>query len=62
MTLKEKFELIVGDKIYNYIYSVKCEQIADEFAIEFLEWYELYGKWTEENLTTKELLEQFKKK
>jgi hypothetical protein len=39
MTLKEKFELIVGDKIYNYIYSVKCVKIADEFAIGFIKWY-----------------------
>lgn len=37
-TLKEKFELICGDKIYDSIYSLQCEKIAGDYAIEFAEW------------------------
>ena len=84
MTLKEKF-----DKVMEYPFSeyreqmkvlkeennTKCEQIADEFAIEFAEWISykykyLDGKgWFATNYhlemgifkTSKELLEIFKK-
>jgi hypothetical protein len=64
MTLKEKFELIVGDKIYNYIYSVKCEKIAEQFAINFANWYEFTLRESDnlnQRFTPKELIEMFKK-
>jgi hypothetical protein len=78
MTLKEKFR----DKILSFLSdnmkeqnAIECEQIADEFAIEFAEWcddnYFRMGNtsiWSdstdwEDNIkiTTKELLEIFKK-
>ena len=38
----------------------KCEQIADEYAIGFAEWYFDKGQWIEENLKTKQLLEIYK--
>ena len=78
MKLKEKFR----DKILSFLSdnmkeqnAIECEQIADEFAIEFAEWcddnYFRMGNtsiWSdstdwEDNIkiTTKELLEIFKK-
>jgi hypothetical protein len=47
--------------INKYKTIITVQEEKDEFAIEFLEWYELHGKWTEENLTSKTLLEKFKK-
>jgi hypothetical protein len=67
MTLKEKFmkliEIPFKDKgVYIDINKIEqCEKIADEFAIEFLNWYAMYGSWIKENLTSKELLEIYKK-
>jgi hypothetical protein len=40
---------------------VTTQESIDEFAIEFLNWYAMYGSWIEENLTSKELLEIYKK-
>jgi predicted Zn-dependent peptidase len=37
------------------------EQLNDEFAIEFLNWYAMHGSWIEENLTSIQLLEIYKK-
>jgi hypothetical protein len=85
MTLKEKFENIEHLGLYKDEYSLpvwstkvldnqtsKCEQIADEFAIGFFDWFN--SKEAEDlmhdlvivgevdiNTTTKELLEIYKK-
>jgi hypothetical protein len=71
MTLKEKFSALlpfynVND---NNSKSIQCEKIADDYAIEFVEWVEKlrdsdidsldYAFWLDN--TTKELLEIFKK-
>jgi hypothetical protein len=71
MTLKEKFEKATD----GWIVADKCEEIADDYAIEFAEWcddnYFKNGKgnsnWSasmdwddDEKFTTKELLEIFK--
>lgn len=68
MRLKEKFELICGDKIYDSIYSLQCEKIADDYAIEFVKWIrynaiETYTGWQFNNksYTDAEILEIFKK-
>jgi hypothetical protein len=71
MTLKERFEQFTEQKSYdkkNYN-AEECEQIADDYAIEFAEWVEKlrdsdidslgYAFWLDN--TTKELLEIFKK-
>ena len=61
MTLKEKLK----DRMYyNYNHlevAEECEKITDEFAIDFINWYAMHGSWIEENLTSKQLLEIFKK-
>jgi len=63
MTLKEKFEQFTEQKSYdkkNYN-AEECEQIADEYAIEFAEWaidYSFNGMYSND---VKELLEEFKK-
>ena len=65
MTLKEKFEQFTEQKSYdkkNYN-AEECEQIADDYAIEFAEWKDearLYNEVYSMN-NTKELLEMFKK-
>ena len=71
MTLKEKFSALlpfynVND---NNSKSIQCEKIADDYAIEFVEWVEKlrdsdidsldYAFWLDN--TTKQLLEIFKK-
>jgi hypothetical protein len=70
MTIKEKFdniEIMFENQVASLKYdelseaSNHCEKIADEFAIGFLNWYAMHGSWIEENLTTKELLEIYKK-
>lgn len=74
MTLKEKLNdsIITNINIvesenrmcyeYNHLeLSEKCEKVAEEFAIGFLNWYAMHGSWIEENLTSKELLEIYKK-
>jgi hypothetical protein len=68
MTLKEKFALILME-FWSSDWESKCEQEADEFAIGFAEWcrtiidrvgvLEYKRKWI--NLSTKELLEIYKK-
>ena len=40
---------------------VTTQESIDEFTIKFLNWYAMYGSWIEENLTSKELLEIYKK-
>jgi hypothetical protein len=71
MTLKEKFEQYAKQEVWekkNYN-ADECEQEAEEFAIGFAEWcrtiidrvgvLEYKRKWI--NLSTKELLEIYKK-
>ena len=73
MTLKDKFKLPIdaNNKINDYV-AEQCEKIADDYAIEFLEW--LYLDETQDLIyslqmvgelpkipKTKELLEIFKK-
>ena len=53
MTLNEKFDKATD----GWIVADKCEEIADEFAIEFAEWLFDVSRIG----TTKELLEIFKK-
>lgn len=66
MTLKEKFENLVCDvKISNEKLIVKSEQIADDFAIGFAEWYEeeilAKGDYNMIDKSKIELLEIYKK-
>jgi len=58
MTLKEKFKLPIDahNKINNYV-AEQCEQIADDYAIEFAEWL----KDKPRSQFNRESLEQFKK-
>lgn len=63
MTLKEKFEKAL---INNWLYdnAIKCEKIADDYAIEFAEWYEFMVRENDnlnERFISKELIEMFKK-
>ena len=68
MTLKEKFkEILIA--FWTSEWESECEQVADEFAIGFAEWYKKVMKAVEHltyeknwmNKTTKELLEIYKK-
>jgi len=80
MTLKEKFLPFVDwmdlqddctDRNWALRNANACEQIADEFAIEFTEWKDKFisevGDWKQDGVylknsyTTKELLEIYKK-
>jgi len=73
MTLKDKFRPLVWFNSGSFNVhqnkqkdenSIKCEKIADEFAIEFSEWCLQKGLYTQFKVTqraTKELLEIFKK-
>lgn len=74
MTLKEKFALILME-FWSSDWESKCEQEANEFAIDFAEWCiyyreknrNIYGQILhslskyDETYTTKELLEIYKK-
>ena len=66
MTLREKFKpkLSINTDREAGRYAKECEQIADDYAIEFAEWvginYFVYNTW-EERKSIKELLEIFKK-
>ena len=69
MTLKEKFKQWLDTQPREQIREVQLEIIAEEFAIGFAEWVE-YSCWKVESdrylyeddqLTTKELLEIYKK-
>jgi hypothetical protein len=58
MTLREKFKLPIDahKRINNYV-AEQCEQIADDYAIEFVEWL----KDKPRSQFNRESLEQFKK-
>jgi hypothetical protein len=63
MKLKEQFEQYAKEEIWrtrNYN-AEECELIADEFAIGFAEWFVIQESWNDDKLTTKELLEIYKK-
>ena len=66
MTLKEKFEQYAKEEIWrtrNYN-AEECEQIADDFAIEFAEWLEKSGYLMcliKGSMKTSKLLEIYKK-
>jgi hypothetical protein len=62
MKLQEKFYKAI------YMFSTKsnakielCEQITEEFAIGFLNWYKIHGKWITKHLEDFELLDLYKK-
>ena len=57
MTLKEKIQNVDIEKGM----SDRLEKIADEFAIGFADWNHKEGRFIQRNLTTKELLEIYKK-
>jgi hypothetical protein len=70
MTLKQKFRPLVWFNSGSFNISqerekdensIKCEKIADEFAISFSQWSDNLniGEWSDK--TTEELLEMFKK-
>jgi len=68
MTLKEKFKeytwQICEDYENDYKQAKECEQIADDYAIEFAKWYEFMLRQTDnlkERFTENEILEIFKK-
>lgn len=62
--LREKFsEIIVKTHITPFEQGEQCEQISDDFAVKFAEWYisillDSSGKYS--NKTTTELLQIFK--
>lgn len=64
MTLKEKLRQSLTGHLSNDKTEVDVNiaaKIADDYAIDFMNWYAIYGKWIEENLASWELLEIFKK-
>jgi len=73
MTLKDKFKEIEDLGIYSYNgypvwntvilddQSPRCVEIADEFAIGFIEWFINTHPFVAIHLTTKQLLEIYKK-
>jgi hypothetical protein len=54
MTLKEKF-------LKNKMLTNGEVKIAEEFAIGFLNWYKIHGKWITKHLEDFELLDLYKK-
>ena len=62
-TIKEKYKEIVSgwndERTENV--SKRCEEIADDYAIEFAEWIEEYQGGAPNSKILKELLEIFKK-
>jgi hypothetical protein len=62
MTLKEKFKFPIdaNNKINDYV-AKQCEEIADEFAAEFLDWVLINSNINQFQYSYKELLEMFKK-
>jgi hypothetical protein len=66
MKLKEKFSALLPfyNANDNNNKSIQCEKIADDYAIEFLEWvdsnYLKYNNW-DTDTSNKQLLEIFKK-
>ena len=64
MTLKEKFEVELVFSLSRELHNEKCEKIADDYAIEFVEWLsfnDLFYSIQFGNNSTNELLEIFKK-
>ena len=64
MTLKEKLRQGLTGHLSDDKTEVDVNiaaKIAEDFAIGFLNWYAMHGSWIEENLTSKELLEIYKK-
>jgi hypothetical protein len=62
MTLKEKFKNIVCNvEISNEKLINKSEQIADDYAVEFLDWVFGQPKFKVKHNSKRELLEIFKK-
>jgi len=57
MTLNEKFDLATD----GWIVADRCEKIADEFAIGFNDWVNVNAYKFPTEITTKELLEIYKK-
>ena len=63
MTLKEKFEEYTDQKSWqkeNYD-AIECAVIADDFAIKFNDWVNVNAYKFPTKITTKELLEIYKK-
>jgi len=62
MTLKEKFKFPIdaNNKINDYV-AKQCEEIADDFAIEFAEWLMKTRFQSIKNIKIEELLEIYKK-
>jgi len=52
---RELIEEVIKD-----VLSIKLETISDDFAIDFLSWYQIEGKWITKHLSNKELLEIYK--
>jgi hypothetical protein len=64
MTLKEKFKQWLDTQPREQIREVQLEVIADEFAINFANWYEFMLRQNDninERFTPKELIQMFKK-
>lgn len=63
MTLNEKFLAVLHQTKPHFVNvdADICEQIADDFAVGFSEWNYKHGRFIQENLTTKQLLEIYKK-
>jgi hypothetical protein len=59
MTLKQKFDKVEYNE-YG-IDTIKCEKIADDYAIEFMEWLLFNPLVNQFQYTVKDLLEIFKK-
>ena len=64
MTLKEKFSIVLME-FWKSDWEGQCEQVADEFAIGFAEWYEeeilAKGDYNMIDKSKIELLEIYKK-
>jgi hypothetical protein len=72
MNLRDKFSKADKESILTQTLGVKCEKIADDYAIEFIEWCGLrtvqitkseWSNWlpnADGSLSTKELLQIFK--
>ena len=62
MTLKEKFEAALVVTLSRELHNEKCEQITDDYAIEFAEWIVKNCNHSKlKFLDYKELLQTFKK-
>ena len=62
MTLKEKFEAALVFTLSRELHNEKCEQITDDYAIEFAEWIVKNCNHSKlKFLDYKELLQTFKK-